>query len=73
VRRTVAGLAPDGHDDRMELYPFRYFDQVRKRWVNASYKATLEDITARYERFEITGVPEIRSGNGGQFEPPGER
>jgi hypothetical protein len=77
VRRTVAGLDLDLQhglmDDEVRLYPFRYFDAVRRRWVNARYKASIEDIRARYEKFEITGEPEIRSGPPRQFVPPGSR
>ena len=45
----------------MKLYPFRYFDPVRKRWCQARYVATPEEIAARYQQWEITGPPEIRS------------
>lgn len=38
-----------------ELFPFRYFDPIRNRWITARYKATPEDIAARYEKWEITG------------------
>ena len=44
------------------LYPFRFFDPVRKRWIRARYVGELHEITARYDRWEITGPPEIRSG-----------
>lgn len=37
------------------LFPFRYFDPLRKRWVQGRYKATLEQIEARYAQWEITG------------------
>lgn len=42
-------------DDPRALYPFRFFDPVRKRWINARYKATREAIAQRYEKWEITG------------------
>jgi hypothetical protein len=38
-----------------ELFPFRFFDPIRKRWVSARYKASRESIVARYEKWEITG------------------
>jgi hypothetical protein len=41
-------MAPD-------LYPFRYRDPVTGKWVRARYRATVEDIQARYARWEITG------------------
>jgi hypothetical protein len=44
------------HDGGMaELFPFSFFDPVRGRWIRARYKATPEEIAARYERREITG------------------
>lgn len=47
----------------LELYPFKYFDPVRKRWAKARYRATREEIAARYPQgWEITGAPEIREG-----------
>lgn len=54
-----------------KLYPFRFFDQIRGRWVTARYKATLDVIQTRYPQYEITGAPEIRAGGSGQFTPPG--
>ena len=60
-------------DTPRELFPFRYFDPIRKRWMDARYKATREDIAARYEKWEITGPAERRDGAGGQFEPPTSR
>lgn len=45
---------------RIELYPFEFFDEVRRRWISARYRAELEVIAVRYERFRITGTPEIR-------------
>ena len=38
-----------------ELFPFKFFDPLRKRWIQARYKATREEIAARYEKWEITG------------------
>jgi hypothetical protein len=38
-----------------EIFPFRFFDPLRGRWITARYKATREEIAARYERWEITG------------------
>jgi hypothetical protein len=43
----------DGVPD--ELFPFRFFDAMRGRWVQARHKATRETIAATYERWEITG------------------
>lgn len=38
-----------------ELFPFRYFDAIRGRWVEARYKASREEIAKRYVKWEITG------------------
>jgi hypothetical protein len=38
-----------------QLFPFKYFDPGRQRWVEARYKAAREDIAARYAEWEITG------------------
>jgi len=48
----------------LELYAFSYFDERRGRWVRARYRATLEEIAARYARYRIAGAPEIRHGSG---------
>jgi hypothetical protein len=37
--------------------------------VTARYKASREDIAARYEKWEITGPGEVFQGMG-QFKPP---
>ena len=41
----------------MELYRFKYWDALRKRWIEARYRAELHEIAMRYERFEIIGDP----------------
>src|SRR5258705_8815029 len=46
------------------LYPFRYFDPVRKRWISARYVAERHEIESRYAQWEIIGRPEIRTGRG---------
>jgi hypothetical protein len=46
------------------LYPFRYFDPVRNRWIRARYVAELHDIAARHKQWEITGPPEVRRRGG---------
>ena len=51
------------------LYPFRYFDPVRKRWIRARYVAELHVIAERHAKWEITGPPEIRIDVGGSFNP----
>src|SRR5437879_934560 len=51
------------------LYPFRYFDTVRKRWVHARYVAERDEIESRFAQWEIIGPPEIRSGGVGMFNP----
>jgi hypothetical protein len=51
------------------LYPFRYFDPIRRRWIRARYVAELHEIAARHERWEITGAPEVRSRGAPMFSP----
>jgi hypothetical protein len=46
------------------LYPFRYFDPIRRRWVRARYVAERHVIESSYEKWEITGPPEIRRRGG---------
>ena len=42
------------------LYPFRFFDPVRRRWIRARYVAERHEIESRYAQWEIIGPPEIR-------------
>jgi hypothetical protein len=42
------------------LFPFRYFDLLSRKWIKAHYVATLEELAARYDAFQIVGKPEIR-------------
>src|SRR4051794_18601610 len=44
-------------------YPFRFFDDVTKKWTRARYVAELHVIAERYAQWEITGPPEIRTGS----------
>ena len=41
------------------LYPFRFFDPVRKRWIRARYVAERHVIESNYAKWEIIGPPEI--------------
>jgi hypothetical protein len=45
-----------------QLYAFSYYDPIRKRWLRARYKATVENIRARHAEFRLEGEPEIREG-----------
>jgi hypothetical protein len=45
---------------RKELYRFRYYDVMRKRWIEARYRTEKDVIASRYEGFEGMGEPEIR-------------
>jgi hypothetical protein len=56
----------------LELYPFSYWDEMRKRWVKARYVATKADIEARHPKHRIKGPPEIRAGgpSGFMVRPP---
>ena len=47
---------------RVELYAFSYFDSVRKRWLRARYRATIEDIKSRHSQYKLEGPPEVREG-----------
>lgn len=47
---------------RVELYVFSYFDPLRKRWLRARYRASIDDIKSRYEQWRLEGPPEIREG-----------
>src|SRR5947209_8559534 len=51
------------------LYPFSYFDPVRKRWVRARYVAERHVIESSYAQREIIGPPEIRTGSATMFNP----
>jgi hypothetical protein len=51
------------------LYPFRYFDPVRKRWIRARYVAERHVIESSYARWEITGPAEIRTPIEGWLNP----
>lgn len=51
----------------LRLYPFRYFDPRRRKWIRARYVAELETIGLRYGPFQILGPPEIRSGDPGSL------
>lgn len=44
----------------LTLYPFRYFDLMRRKWYSGRYVATIEEIAARHAAFRIVGAPEIR-------------
>lgn len=55
---------------RMELWAFSYYDEVRRRWVRARYRATCEDIAKRYREYKLEGEPEIREGSATGFMPP---
>ena len=57
----------------LELYLFSYYDELRKRWIRARYRATLQDIAAHYSRYRIEGAPEIRAEGQNGFTPPGGR
>jgi hypothetical protein len=56
----------------LELYPFSYWDEMRKRWVKARYVATKADIEATHPKYRIEGPPETRTGqpSGFMVRPP---
>jgi len=51
------------------LYPFRFIDPASGKWVQARDKASLADIAARHERWQVTGDAELRKGEGDTFKP----
>lgn len=51
--------------EQLRLYPFSYYDLMRRRWTRARYVASLENIAQRYGCFRIDGKPEIREGDSG--------
>lgn len=51
------------------LYPFRFLDPVSGRWVQARYRAELQEIERRYKHWQITGEPERRVAHAGTFSP----
>jgi hypothetical protein len=63
--------SPQGMMRRMvaEFFPFKFFDPIHKRWIQARYKATREEIAARYEKWEITGPGWTPNPAGGSFVP----
>ena len=44
-----------------EFFPFKYYDELRRKWIRARYVAELAVIADRYEQWEVTGPPELRS------------
>jgi hypothetical protein len=44
----------------LRLYPFKYRDPISGTWIKARYKATLDDLAARYAEWMIAGEPEVR-------------
>ncbi len=56
--------------EQPRLYPFSFYDLMRRRWTRARYVASLDDLAARYDCFRIEGPPELRTNAGRGFEPP---
>jgi len=53
----------------LEVFPFRYRDPRTGRWVKARYMATPDEIAARYQEWELTGLGEIRRPLDGYYNP----
>jgi hypothetical protein len=51
------------------LYSFRFVDPLTGRWVRARYRASLDEIAERYDRWEIIGEPEVRYVVSAGFSP----
>jgi hypothetical protein len=45
---------------RLELFPFRYRDELTGKWKRARYVAERHEIEARFAEYEVLGPPEIR-------------
>ena len=45
---------------RLELYRFRYYDRLRRRWIQARYVLEAPAIRCQYSDYELIGAPEIR-------------
>jgi hypothetical protein len=44
----------------LALYPFRFYDLVRRRWFRGRYVAEIHEIAERHAAFQLIGEPEIR-------------
>ena len=55
----------------LHLYEFRYRCPLHKRWMEARYRATLEELGQRCAEWETIGEPEVREvdPNAGDFSP----
>jgi hypothetical protein len=57
---------------RLELYRFRYFDELRRRWLQARHVLEAPAIRCKYPEYELITPPEIRHvdpDSFGQFNP----
>ena len=55
--------------ETFEVFPFRYRDPRTGKWVKARYKATPDEIAARYAEWEIVGPGEVRRPRTDYFNP----
>jgi hypothetical protein len=55
----------------IELHSFRFRDPRTGKWVRARYRATLEELKARYREWEIDGPAEVRGDAPVQMFQPG--
>lgn len=42
------------------MYEFRYFDDLRGKWMRARYRCQAPEIRCRYTDYELIGKPEVR-------------
>jgi hypothetical protein len=63
LEKEADQLAPWKRPTRrtIELFPFRYKDPIRGRWIRARYLAERHELVERYAEFEIVGAPERRT------------
>jgi hypothetical protein len=60
--------------DPLAVYDVQYVDPVGGNWVRSRYKASIDEITARYDRWQTIGPPELRASMAVKmFTPFGER
>src|SRR6478672_1711656 len=58
---TARRLVHNARMPRLELFPFRYRDELTRKWVRARYVAERHEIAERFAEWEIIGPPEIRN------------
>ena len=60
LARTWSARQNPGMRRRLELYRFRYFDALRRRWLQARYVSEAPAIRCKYPEYDLIAPPEIR-------------